>query len=114
MTEDDKQATGEFKKAVNMSAEKLEKWLDTEESKKVGYKNDGEDESVGHQSGKRIVEILQKKQADYTADDLKHVHKVVGYIHRHLAQKPDGDITETNWRYSLMNWGHDPKNTEDI
>jgi hypothetical protein len=35
--------------------------------------------------------------------------KVVGYVHRHLAQRPDGDITDTHWRYSLMNWGHDPK-----
>lgn len=25
---------------------------------------------------------------------------VVGYIHRHLAQRPDGDVTETTWRYS--------------
>ncbi len=34
--------------------------------------------------------------------------KVVGYVHRHLAQRPEGDIEETPWRYSLMNWGHDP------
>ena len=27
----------------------------------------------------------------------------------YLAQRPDGDITDTHWRYSLMNWGHDPK-----
>ena len=25
-----------------------------------------------------------------------------------LAQRPDGDATDTRWRYSLMNWGHDP------
>ena len=107
---DDKKAISEFKKAVNMTAKKLEEWLDTEESKKVGYKEGGKGESVGHDSGKKIFEILDKKQADYTTADLKHIHKVVGYIHRHLAQKPDGDVTETNWRYSLMNWGHDPKN----
>ncbi len=22
--------------------------------------------------------------------------------------RPDGDVTGTRWRYSLMNWGHDP------
>ncbi len=113
MTENDKEAVGEFKKAVNMTAKKLESYLDTEESKKVGYKNGGTGESVGHDAGEKIVAILNKKQADYTADDLKHIHKVVGYIHRHLAQKPNGDITTTNWRYSLMNWGHDPKNKEE-
>jgi hypothetical protein len=34
--------------------------------------------------------------------------KVTGYVRRHLAQRPEGDIEETPWRYSLMNWGHDP------
>ena len=28
---------------------------------------------------------------------------------RHLAQRPSGNVTDTPWRYSLMNWGHDPK-----
>jgi hypothetical protein len=43
-----------------------------------------------------------------TDADAEHMRKVVGYVHRHLAQRPDGDVTETKWRYSLMNWGHDP------
>jgi hypothetical protein len=34
--------------------------------------------------------------------------KVISYIHLHLAQKPNGDVENTHWRYSLMNWGHDP------
>ncbi len=108
MTDEDKKAIKEFKSAVNMSAKKLDEWLKTEDSKRVGYKDDEDGESVGHQSGKKIIKILGKKQAEYTAADLKHIHKVVGYVHRHLAQRPDGDVTETNWRYSLMNWGHDP------
>jgi hypothetical protein len=36
------------------------------------------------------------------------MRKVVGYINRHLAQRPSGDVTDTRWRHSLMNWGHDP------
>jgi len=35
------------------------------------------------------------------------MRKVTGYVSRHLAQRPSGDISETPWRYSLMNWGHD-------
>src|SRR3954468_19542481 len=103
-------ATGiaDFKEAVNMTAHQLEAWLEKEESKKVGYKGEGTGESVGHHSGRRIIEILCKEKADYDDDDLKHMAKVVGYVHRHLAQKPEGDIKETPWRYSLMNWGHDP------
>lgn len=36
------------------------------------------------------------------------MRKVVGYVRRHLAQRPSGDVEDTRWRYSLMNWGHDP------
>jgi len=33
---------------------------------------------------------------------------VIGYVHRHAAQRPNGDVTQTRWRFSLMNWGYDP------
>ena len=109
MNQEQKDTISDFKEAVNMTAKEIEKWLDTEESKKVGYKESEGDESVGHKSGKQIIEILGKKQDDYTDDDFAHMKKVVGYVHRHSAQRPDGDISDTNWRYSLMNWGHDPQ-----
>lgn len=96
----------EFGEAVNMTAGELETWLDTDESKAVGQSDGGE--SVGHEFGRRIVTLLRTKKADLTDDDRAHMRKVVGYVHRHLAQRPDGDVTETPWRYSLMNWGHDP------
>lgn len=108
MEQQEKEILDEFRKLVNMTPKALEDWLDTEESKEVGFKEDGKGESVGHQSGKKIVSILRKKQADYTTADLEHMKKVSGYIKRHLAQKPSGDVSETPWRYSLKNWGHDP------
>ena len=97
----------EWQQAVNMSPRELERWLDTDQSKSVGQKNGG-GEATGHKSGRRIVEILRSKKADLTTDDVAHMRKVVGYVHRHLAQRPSGDVEETPWRYSLMNWGHDP------
>ncbi|GAA4416507.1 DUF3140 domain-containing protein [Actinokineospora soli] len=96
----------DFDAAVNMTPKQLEDWLDTDESKAVGQKDGGE--STGHASGRRIVELLRKKAGDLTDDDLAHMRKVVGYVHRHSAQRPDGDVRDTRWRYSLMNWGHDP------
>ncbi|WP_414620943.1 DUF3140 domain-containing protein [Calothrix sp. CCY 0018] len=108
MSKDTETVIKEFDDAVNMTAKQLESWLQTEESKSVGQKDDGDDESIGHKSGKRIIDILQKKKDDYTDDDVSHMRKVVSYVHRHSAQKPDGDIEDTPWRYSLMNWGHDP------
>lgn len=106
----DKSTIKEFKEAVNMSPKELGSWLETDDSKKVGYKETEGSESVGRQSGRQIIDLLKKKQDEYNEGDMKHIRKVIGYIHRHLAQKPEGNVTETNWRYSLMNWGHDPKN----
>ena len=97
----------DWDEAVNMTASELDRWLDTDESKSVGDTG-GRGESTGHKSGRRIVDILRSKQADLSEDDVAHMHKVVGYVHRHLAQRPSGDVTDTKWRYSLMNWGHDP------
>ncbi|PSL47110.1 uncharacterized protein DUF3140 [Saccharothrix carnea] len=98
--------SGEFDEAVNMTAAELERWLNTDESKSVGQSTGGE--SVGHESGRRIVELLRTKKGELTEDDHAHMRKVVGYVHRHLAQRPAGDVGHTRWRYSLMNWGHDP------
>jgi hypothetical protein len=101
----------EFGEAVNMTAGELEKWLATDESQAVGQKDGGE-ESTGHESGRRIVALLRTKKADLTDDDLAHMRKVHGYVQRHLAQRPaKEDIESSRWRYSLMNWGHDPLRT---
>lgn len=96
-----------FDEAVNMPPAAIKKWLDTDESKSVGQK-DGGSESVGHKSGKRIVEIKRSKKADLTDEDYAHMQKVVAYVARHSKQRPKGDVEGTPWRYSLMNWGHDP------
>ena len=97
----------DWKQAVNMTAKELESWLDTDESQEVGQKKDG-GEATGHASGRRIVKILQSKKGDLTDGDVQHMHQVVGYVHRHLAQGPGKDVEHSRWRYSLMNWGHDP------
>jgi len=97
----------EFEEAVNMTASELGDWLNTAESRKVGFKRDGASESVGHASGKRIVALLGKKDAELSDEDYAHMRKVVGYVHRHRAQRPE-NIYTSRWRYSLMNWGHDP------
>ncbi len=105
----------EFRRLVNIPPARLRHWLDSEESRSVGMTPDGErvtsagqGEAVGHHMGERILEIRATKAADLTDEDVADMRKVVGYIHRHTAQRPHGDITDTRWRHSLMNWGHDP------
>jgi len=92
----------DFADAVNMTPAELEKWLATDEAKAVGT-------GVGHDEGERIVAIRRKKKAELTDEDYRHMAKVVGYVHRHLAQGGPAEDKETSpWRRSLMNWGHDP------
>ncbi len=97
----------EFRESVNMTPKELKDWLETDESKSVGQK-DGGSESVGHDSGRRIIEIKETKKADLTDAQWAHMKKVNGYVARHSKQRPKGDVKDTKWRYSLMNWGHDP------
>jgi hypothetical protein len=101
----------DFAGAVNMAADELERWLESPESLRVGWKGaDGKrSESVGHASGRRIVGILRKAAGELSDDDYAHMRKVVGYVRRHRAQEPANVVT-SRWRYSLMNWGHDPLN----
>src|ERR671916_2540445 len=107
MADNKQQVIEEFDEAVNMTSKGLEEWLKTDESQSVGQ-SDGGGESKGHESGRRIVEILRKNKSDYTDGDVEHMKKVNGYVKRHLGQGPKSDIEDSKWRYSLMNWGHDP------
>lgn len=97
----------EFHDLVNMAPKEIEDWLKEEESKEVGQ-DSGDGEAIGHKSGKKIIKIKRKKKAELTSADYEHMQKVNGYIKRHTAQRPNGDVKDTPWRYSLMNWGYDP------
>ena len=107
-SKDKDQIWNEWRDLVNMAPKELEEWLETDESKEVGA-DSGDGESKGHKSGKRIVEIKRTNKDDLSDDQWDHMAKVVGYIKRHRSQGgPDDDVEHSNWRYSLMNWGHDP------
>ena len=109
-TDDRDDVRREFGEVVTMTPKQLEDWLETDESKDVGQKSGG-GESTGHESGRRIVELLRTKKDDLTDDDVAHMRKVVGYVERHLAQRPDksdDELARSRWAASLRNWGHDP------
>lgn len=107
MSGDDKTAIWkDFRAAVNMSPARSSKWLESEDSKRVGWKyNDGKGsgERVGHHSRRRIIEIKRKKNIDLMADDYAYMKTVVGYVARHQAQRPARDVSHSDWRHSLMN-----------
>ncbi len=112
---DPEQVFDEFHEAVTMTPRELESWLATEESASVGWAGGGRkdgpggDESKGHESGRHIVRLLRTKRSELSDEDYAEMRRVVGYVHRHLAQRPSKEeIEHSRWRYSLMNWGHDP------
>lgn len=77
-----------FNEAVNMTPAVIAKFLDAEESQKVGWKGEngkGSGESVGHASGRRIIEIKKKKRGDLSDVDYAHMAKVVSYVSRYSA-----------------------------
>ena len=98
----------EWRELVNMQPKEIEEFLDSEESKRVGA-DSGDGESKGRKSARRIVEIKRTNKDDLSDDQWDHMASVVGYVKRHKSQGgPDGDVETSDWRYSLMNWGHDP------
>jgi hypothetical protein len=96
----------EFKSLVNMAPREIESWLNTDESGKVGQ-DSGDGESIGRKSAKKIIEIKRTVKDDLEEEDYDHMKKVVSYIRRHKAQEPE-QVEESNWLFSLKNWGHDP------
>ncbi|WVQ98956.1 hypothetical protein IAU59_006088 [Kwoniella sp. CBS 9459] len=113
----------DFNEIVNMTADELETFLKTEGSESTGYsKDDGSGESIGHESGRKIVDILKrnpdKDPSKYTDEDKEHMRRVVSYCKRHLAQedklkesKSPEELEKTKSTRSLKNWGHDPLKT---
>ncbi|KIX98886.1 uncharacterized protein Z520_05347 [Fonsecaea multimorphosa CBS 102226] len=106
----------DFNNTVNMTADELEEWLKGSTSRESGWsKGDDSGETIGHESGRKIVELLRKNPekdpSKYDEEDIAHMRKVAAYNKRHLAQeeeKAKQDPDSKAFR-SLRNWGHDAK-----
>ena len=96
----------EFRTVVNISSEQLERWLNTAESQKLHYAD--EPKTPSDKNGMSILSLLKKRRDKYTDADIDQMETVVQFIAKRLEKRPKGDIVASNWRYSLMNWGHDP------
>jgi len=82
--------------------------LNTPESKKLRFPDEPGGRIAGNATGLKILKILGKRREKYTAEDITQMRTVIDFVNRRLAKRPKGDIIASNWRYSLMNWGHDP------
>ncbi|KAJ5473106.1 hypothetical protein N7475_002672 [Penicillium sp. IBT 31633x] len=102
--------SSEFNDLVNMTPTELRDWLEQEESLTSGWEG-GSGETIGHESGRKILQILEHNQtgnSDYSDHDIDHMRRVVSYCKRHLAQEERAkhDTKSKSYR-SLKNWGHD-------
>lgn len=95
----------EFQRAVNMTPEALSKWLKSKDSRALAGRSNAPSD---HWSGLRVLEIRKAKPGGRTAADYSHMRKVAAYVKRHSTRRPKGDVRNSPWRHSLMNWGHDP------
>ena len=100
-----------FAQLVNMTPREIEAWHKTEHSKSVGQ-DSGDGVSVGVKAGQRTLQLLRVKCAP-SADDVKHMRRVISFIKRLSTQAPRKNRESSRWRYALMNWGHDPLKVTD-
>ena len=77
------------------------------ESRRVGQTRPGETQSIGRAAARETVRILRSPEPELTGEDYAHMRRVAGFVARHRAQEPANPVT-SRWRWSLMNWGHDP------
>ncbi|KAK5087521.1 hypothetical protein LTR70_007044 [Exophiala xenobiotica] len=108
----------DFNNTVNMNADELEEWLKGSASQETGWsKSDGSGESIGHESGRKIIGILKKNPkkdpSKYSDEDVNHMRRVAAYNKRHLAQEETAKKDTNSRSYkSLKNWGHDAQKTK--
>jgi hypothetical protein len=99
--ESDKDIERDFNVLLNMSARELDDWLETAESKSVGWHHEGETEV-------RRPSIWPAYHRDSTKQQPHRRRPCPHAKGRHLAKRPHHNVEHTRWRYSLTNWGHDP------
>ncbi|GIG87475.1 DUF3140 domain-containing protein [Plantactinospora endophytica] len=96
----------DFHARVNVTSEQLRSWLLTQGSGEQAF---GADPDLGlPEPGRRILAILGKRKVDLTGDDIQVMRETVDEIQDLLDTRPDGGLTDENWRRSLLDLGHDP------
>jgi hypothetical protein len=97
-----------FRTKVNMSPLEIEKWLETKTSKAPGQESCQSAFVIDKKTSQKIIKILLKRKVLLTKGDYECMEKVVHHIDKLYEHKPEDNMLVSNWRYALMNLGHDP------
>ena len=99
----------EFRTLVNMSPLELEKWLETKTSKAPAEGTSDPDLVIDKKTSLKIIKVLSKRKVMLTKGEYECMERVADHINRLYKNKPmEEDLLVSNWRYALMNLGHDP------
>lgn len=97
-----------FRTKVNMSPLEIEKWLESRTSKAPGEESSLSEFVIDKKTSLKIIKILLKRKVMLTKGDYECMEKVANHIDRLYDHKPEENMLVSNWRYALMNLGHDP------
>ncbi|MET9292080.1 DUF3140 domain-containing protein [Streptomyces sp. NPDC003077] len=95
----------EFHKVVNMTSRELQEWLSVQAA---GEETEALPDQAGPPLGRRVVEILGKRRADLSQDDVHVMERVCDIVHSQRPPDLDPKAGGSDWRHGLMNIGHDP------
>ena len=98
----------EFRTKVNMSPLEMENWLDSKTSKSPGEESSLSEFVIDKKTSQKIIKILLKRKVLLTKGDYECMEKVSNHIDKLYDHKPEDNMLVSNWRYALMNLGHDP------
>jgi hypothetical protein len=95
----------DFHRVVNMTSRELQDWLMVEGANE---RAETEPEHAGPELGRRVLEILRKRRADLTHDDVHVMERVVRRVTRERREDLEPTAGQDAWRHKLMDVGHDP------
>ncbi|VEG45680.1 Protein of uncharacterised function (DUF3140) [Mycolicibacterium flavescens] len=95
----------EFHRVVNMTSRELLDWLRT---RSAAEDSEEMPDQAGTETGRAVLEILQKRSVDLTDEDERVMRKVVDRVHAERGVDLEPTAGQDNWRHRLMTLGHDP------
>jgi hypothetical protein len=101
----DDQLWEDFHRVVNMTSNELQDWLAVQGA---GEETEEMPDRAGPHLGHRVLEILGKRKADVTRDDVDVMGRVVDRVMAERREDLEPTAGEAAWRRRLMNVGHDP------
>ncbi|MFH5823819.1 DUF3140 domain-containing protein [Georgenia sp. AZ-5] len=95
----------EFHALANMSSQELRDWLATADA---GEQTEAPPDQAGNERSRKVLEVLGKRRADLTDDDVVVMRDVVEAIRQARGDQPEPTAGDDAWRHRLMSLGHDP------